>query len=65
LVDVPTALAGRSYAADVDVVLDVVDDYCPWNAGRWRLTGGTAGATCTATSDDADHTVNAGDLGAA
>jgi predicted acetyltransferase len=65
LVDVPTALAGRSYAADVDVVLDVVDEYCPWNAGRWRLTGGTAGATCTSTSDGADLTVNAGDLGAA
>jgi predicted acetyltransferase len=46
LVDVPAALAARCYAAPVDVVLEVVDEFCPWNAGRWRLTGGPDGATC-------------------
>jgi predicted acetyltransferase len=65
LVDVPTALALRSYPVDVDVVLDVIDDFCPWNAGRWRLSAGPGGATCTATKDPPDLTVNAGDLGAA
>ncbi len=38
LVDVPRALAQRSYAAPLDVVLEVRDEICPWNAGRWRLT---------------------------
>jgi len=37
LVDVGVALAGRSYATDNAVVADVRDEFCPWNAGRWRL----------------------------
>ena len=65
LVDVPAALAGRRYATDVDVVLAVEDTFCPWNAGRWRLSGGPAGATCTPTSDAAELRLTAGDLGAA
>ena len=40
LLDVPAALAGRRYAAPVDVVLDVHDARLPANAGRWRLTTG-------------------------
>jgi predicted acetyltransferase len=65
LVDVPAALAMRAYAAPVDVVLDVTDDFCPWNSGLWRLTGGPDGATCTPASDAADLAVHATDLGAA
>jgi predicted acetyltransferase len=40
LVDVEAALAAREYAADPEVVLDVTDAFCPWNAGRYRLSGG-------------------------
>ena len=65
LVDVPAALADRSYAAPVDLVLEVSDDFCPWNAGLWRLAGGPEGGTCTATSDAPDLAVRAADLGAA
>jgi predicted acetyltransferase len=65
LVDVPGALSARSYAVDVDVVLEVRDEFCPWNAGLWRLTGGPEGATCTPTSDPAELAVHAADLGAA
>ncbi|WP_435838906.1 GNAT family N-acetyltransferase [Streptomyces abikoensis] len=36
LVDVGDALAARTYAAPVDVVLDVTDAFCPWNTGRRR-----------------------------
>jgi predicted acetyltransferase len=64
LVDVPAALAARHYAAPVDVVLEVADDFCPWNAGLWRLTGGPDGAACTPTSDAAELAVRASDLGA-
>ena len=42
LVDVGAALSARSYAADGTVVFDVVDEFCPWNAGRWRLADGVA-----------------------
>lgn len=65
LVDVDTALAGRTYADDIDVVLEVRDAHCPWNAGRWRLSGGTAGATCNRTQDAADLTLDVRELGAA
>jgi predicted acetyltransferase len=65
LVDLPAALSARSYSSDVDVVLDVEDRRCPWNEGRWRLTGGTGGGTCTRTDDAADLTLGARDLGAA
>jgi predicted acetyltransferase len=37
LVDVGDALSGRSYASDAEVVLDVRDEFCPWNAARWRV----------------------------
>jgi predicted acetyltransferase len=38
-VDVGAALAARSYAADGDLVLEVVDEFCPWNDGRYALDG--------------------------
>ena len=42
LLDVPRALAGRRYAAPLDVVIEVTDALLPANAGRWRLTTPTA-----------------------
>jgi predicted acetyltransferase len=36
LVDVGAALSARSYTGDDEIVLDVRDEFCPWNAGRWR-----------------------------
>ncbi|HEX6756177.1 MAG TPA: GNAT family N-acetyltransferase [Mycobacteriales bacterium] len=65
LVDVDRALAGRAYSAPVDVVLEVADTFCPWNAGRWRLSGDASGATCERTADAADLTVASTELGAA
>ena len=46
-------------------MLEVADPRCPWNAGRWRLCGGTDGAACTRTDDPADLVLDARDLGAA
>ncbi|MGH3132529.1 MAG: GNAT family N-acetyltransferase [Gaiellaceae bacterium] len=45
LVDVGEALSARGYAADGAVVFDVVDAFCPWNEGRWRLADGRAKRT--------------------
>ncbi len=42
LVDVGAALSARGYSADGVVVFDVIDDFCPWNTGRWRLADGVA-----------------------
>jgi predicted acetyltransferase len=63
--DVGRALADRTYSTDVDVVLEVADDFCPWNAGRWRLRGGPDGASCEPTHDAADVALSATELGAA
>ncbi|MCW2504730.1 MAG: hypothetical protein JWO79_3014 [Actinomycetia bacterium] len=65
IADLPRALAARTYAAPVDVVLDVTDEFCPWNTGRWRLSAGPDGATCDPTTDPADLALSALDLGAA
>jgi predicted acetyltransferase len=63
IVDLPGALAARRYAADVDVVLEVTDPLLPANTGRWRLTGGPGGATCTPTTDPADLACTVLELG--
>jgi predicted acetyltransferase len=54
LTDVQKALAARTYAEDVDVVLGIEDDFLPWNAGSWHLTGGPDGATCEKTDRTPD-----------
>lgn len=38
IVDVSSALAGRRYRGDGRIVLEVADEFCPWNDGRWKLT---------------------------
>ncbi|MCI0383247.1 GNAT family N-acetyltransferase [Streptomyces sp. CNQ085] len=61
-VEVGAALAARRYAAPVDVVLEVEDSFCPWNAGRWRLTGDASGASCERTGDAAELALGAKEL---
>jgi predicted acetyltransferase len=41
VVDVPAALAGRAYAADGEVTVEVASDpHFPENVGRWTIDGG-------------------------
>jgi predicted acetyltransferase len=65
IIDVARALEARSYATDVDVVLDVTDAQLPANTGRWRLTARSASVTCRPTDDPADLSCTALELGAA
>jgi predicted acetyltransferase len=60
LVDVGAALAGRGYANDDTVVAELTDEFCPWNAGRWRL-GSDAGRT----DDEAELALDVADLASA
>jgi predicted acetyltransferase len=46
LVDVPGALAARTYAVPGTVVLEVADEFCPWNSGKVRLEAAAEGASC-------------------
>jgi predicted acetyltransferase len=71
LVDVASAMAQRHYACPVDVVIEVADELCPQNTGRWRLTAATAvapagfRATCERTTAPADVVLPVWALGAA
>lgn len=69
LVDVDRALAARRYSAPLaplDVVFDVTDDLCPWNAGRWALSVDESGVGhVERTTADADLACDVIDLGAA
>ncbi|HEV3168773.1 MAG TPA: GNAT family N-acetyltransferase [Actinocrinis sp.] len=65
LVDVDRSLSSRTYAAPIDTVIEVVDDFCPWNAGRWRLVGDEKGASCARTTAAADLRIAARELGTA
>ncbi|MFF9144292.1 GNAT family N-acetyltransferase [Streptomyces sp. NPDC014861] len=64
-VEVGAALEARTYRAPVDVVFEVEDAFCPWNAGRWRLSGDAKGAECSRTSDAADLALSVRELGSA
>ena len=64
LVDVDRALAARRYPAPIDLVLEVRDRFCPWNDGRWRLTGHPAGGYCGRTDRDPDLVLGVEELAA-
>jgi predicted acetyltransferase len=59
LVDVEAALGARSYGPGEPVALEVVDSFCPWNEGRWRLDG----AAAERTSEEAGVALDVGALG--
>jgi GNAT superfamily N-acetyltransferase len=66
LVDLPEALASRGYEGDpCDVVVEIVDDPAPWNAGRWRIRVGGGEAEATRSDEAPDATMNVEALGAA
>lgn len=65
LVDLPRAVGLRGYRAPARVVVDVRDDFCPWNRGRWLLDLDTAGGTAIPTEAAAEIALDIADLGAA
>lgn len=60
LVDVDAAMAGRTYATDDSIVFELRDDFCPWNAGRWRI-----GNVVERTDEEAELELDTGDLASA
>jgi predicted acetyltransferase len=65
LLDVPAALAARTYPVADRLVLDVRDESRPASGGRFALEGGPDGASCAPTREPADLVVGADDLAAA
>jgi predicted acetyltransferase len=64
VIDVPVALAARTYSEEGSLVIRVEDAFCDWNNGTWRLEGGSEGAICAATGNAPDISMSAGDLAA-
>ncbi|MGH2766320.1 MAG: GNAT family N-acetyltransferase [Actinomycetota bacterium] len=62
LVDVRSAMEGRTYGERGRLVLDVHDGFCPWNEGRWELDGSPNGASCRSTHTEPDLVLGAGEL---
>jgi len=65
ILDVERALATRRYPVTDSLVLDVHDAFRPEVAGRHRVEGGPAGASCTRVTDDepADLELDVAELG--
>jgi predicted acetyltransferase len=59
-IDVGGALSARGYADGAAVVLEVRDEFCPWNTGRWKLEDGEAQRTDAA----AELALDVAELGA-
>lgn len=64
LIRVEEALAARRYAAEGRITLEVADDACSWNSGRFELLGGPEGAECRRTEAEPELRLTAEDLGA-
>jgi predicted acetyltransferase len=65
LVDLPRALRERSYGEPFEVVFEVEDAFCPWNAGRWALRWDGTTATCAETAIAPALQLTTTELGAA
>ncbi|MBA2955689.1 GNAT family N-acetyltransferase [Nocardioides sp. MAH-18] len=66
IVDLPEALAARTWSAPCDVVVQVDDTAAPWNDGRWRIVADADGsATAERTDAEADLRLPVAALGAA
>ena len=65
VVDVGAALAARRYGRPGTLVIEVRDEFCPWNAGRWLLAVAADGSgEARPTTAMPDLALEAADLGA-
>jgi predicted acetyltransferase len=66
IVDVVSALEGRKYGIDGRaggrLTLELRDEYCPWNTGRWTITADEGQARVSKTDSEADVSLDANDL---
>lgn len=65
VIDVPAALRARRYAVAGELVIEVTDEFCSHNTGRWALSGGPDEATCERTDRSPDVSLDAAALAAA
>ena len=67
IVDVVRALEGRRYglagSATGRIVMELRDDYCPWNEGRWQLEVADGVGRLQRSQSEPDLALDANDLG--
>ena len=64
LVDANAALAARRYACDGTLTFELLDAFCPWNAGVWSLEAGADGASVRRATAAPELRLSAAELGA-
>ena len=65
LIDVAASLKLRRYTKSDRLVLEVRDELCPWNEGRFELEGSSEGATCRSSNSSPDLVLAVSDLASA
>jgi predicted acetyltransferase len=65
VVEVASALAGRRYAADGRLAIELADEFCAWNDGIWELAVENGVPIVQPTTEAADLACDVTDLGAA
>ena len=65
LIDVGASLKLRRYMQSDRLVLEVRDELCSWNEGRFELEGSSEGATCRTSSSSPDLVLAVSDLASA
>lgn len=64
IVDLSAALAGRRYRGEGRLVLEVTDEFCPWNEGRWTVIVQAGVPLVEPTTDAPDIACDTTDLAA-
>ena len=64
LVDVAAALEARRYSHEGRIVIEIDDEFAPWNDGTYELEGSPHGATCRPTGAEPDLSMRVEDLAA-
>ncbi len=62
LVDVPSALNASQYDTEDTIIVEVVDEFCPWNAGKYLLDTSGGGEGCSPSGQRAEVTLDAREL---
>ena len=62
IIDVEKALPPRPYAAEASLTFDVIDDFCPWNRGPWKLETSAEGGNISRTTEEPQLVMPVGTL---
>lgn len=65
ILDLTEALTNRAYAEEGSLTFELRDDFCEWNAGRWKLSARSSGHALDRAKDEPDVVLGTAGLAAA